>query len=369
MSGSSTDRTERPTPKRLRDARRKGQVGASRDLTSAVGLCAAVGALALLLPDACAAVAGAARAAIETSCAGGDFDAARALATLDDALMLVLRVALPSVAAAAAAGALAGAIQTSGLAAPGALSPKLERLSPLTGFKRLVGVRAAVESVKTWAKLAVVGAAAASAIVGHAGELAGAVRGDGTASLALAWAVTRSVALRTAVATLALGAADFLIQRKLHERDLRMTKDEVRREFKEEEGDPHVKHARKRAHRELALEQMVASARTANVVLVNPTRIAAALRFDEAEDDAPRVVAKGTGHVAARIRAAALEAGVPVVPNRALARALVRVPVDEPIPEELYSAVAEVLAFVGEALDAEAQSTLCDARRRGRQEE
>jgi type III secretion protein U len=153
---------------------------------------------------------------------------------------------------------------------------------------------------------------------------------------------------RVALVCVALGALDLLVTRQAWIRRLRMTKDEVTREQKESEGDPHMKAARARAHRELLTQAAIASVRTANVVVVNPIHLACALRYDErAGDPAPVVVASGEGEIAAEIARAAWTFAVPLVTDVPLARALYELAVGETIPETLYEAVAEVLRELG----------------------
>jgi flagellar biosynthetic protein FlhB len=227
-----------------------------------------------------------------------------------------------------------------------ALAAKPERLDPVAGLKRLVRLRTLVELGKTWAKIAVVAAAALTVAIDRRGALAGALAHGGEPAFALAFDVVSAAATRAAAVLVLLGAADVLVQRRLHERELRMSKEEVRRDHKDDEGDPHVKNARKQAHREIATQRLIDATRSASFVAVNPTHVATAVRYDEEGDEAPRVVAKGSGDVARRIRRAAEESGVEVVRDRPLARALYRVPLDAEIPETLYEAVAEVLAYL-----------------------
>jgi flagellar biosynthesis protein FlhB len=354
VASGSSERTERPTPRRLREARRRGQVALSRDLAAAAALAAAVAALAVDFPRVASLARGGVAAAAERAAAAPRFAESDAVAALDAALRSVTSASLPVAACALAAGAIAAALQTGCAAAPSALAPKAERLDPVAGLRRMLSLRTLAEFLKTWARLALVGAAAASAVAEHREALAGWLA-SGEVALGPALAVARSAALRSAALLLLAGAADVLLQRRLHERDLRMTKDEVRRDHKEDEGDPHLKGARKQAHREIATHRMVDAARTASFVAVNPTHLAAAVRYDEGSDDAPRVVARGAGDLARRIRRAAEESGVRVVRDRPLARALVRVPLDAEIPEALFVAVAEILAYVRETDDGLAQ--------------
>ena len=346
MAEQAAARTEPPTPRRLRDARRKGQVAASRDLTSAAAFAAGLAALAATLPATAVSlgrfVAGAAARAFEPD----RLDAAAALGALEGAAIEAASASALVACAALAAAALAGALQAGGVVAVGAAAPKLERLDPFGGLRRLFALRTAVELGKTWLKVACAAGAAVSVVASHHADLAAFAASDPPEALAGAAAIAAGAAARVALVLLLLAAADVLVQRRLHERDLRMTKDEVRRDHREDEGDPHVKSARRQAHREIAAERMVAAAREASFVAVNPTRLAVALRYDGDSDAAPRVVAKGTGRLALRIRRAAEGAGVRVVRDRPLARALYLVPVEAEIPEALYTAVAEVLAWI-----------------------
>jgi flagellar biosynthesis protein FlhB len=161
--------------------------------------------------------------------------------------------------------------------------------------------------------------------------------------------VAGGLACRAALVGLALGAIDLVVTRRAWTGRLKMSKDEVRREYREQDGDPQLKAARERAYQEMLAQATVASVRTASVVVVNPTHVACALRYDEKEgDEAPVVVASGQGELAQRIRAAAEDYGVPVVQDVPLARALVELQVGETIPEALYEAVAEILREIGE---------------------
>lgn len=265
---------------------------------------------------------------------------------LDTAVHAVVAAAAPIACAALVAGAICGGLQTGGYFSGTPLAPKGDRLSPAAGIKRLLCARSAIEVVKTWLKLAIVAAAVASCVPSAAVELAHLATNSAGDAMGVVAHVLRGVAIRVAVAMLALGAADVFVQRRLHARDLRMSKDEVKRDSKEDEGDPLVKHARRQAHREIGIQRMVLAAGSASFVVVNPTHLATAVRYDEARDDAPRVIAKGVGELARRIRRAAEHSGVRIVYNKPLARSLYRVPLDQVIPSDLYAVVAEVLAVI-----------------------
>jgi flagellar biosynthesis protein FlhB len=244
--------------------------------------------------------------------------------------------------AAAAAALAAGALQTRFLVAPAAASPRLARLAPGRGLARLLSRE----------RLAAVALAVAKALLAGLLVLAWA-RGAAPALARLPRAVAPGaalpgllapLALRLGTVLLALGVADLLLARRRHLRELRMTRPEVRREQREEDGDPALRAERRRRHRALAETSPVARA---TCVVVNPTRVAVALVHRRGQDGAPRVVAKGTGAAARRIRSVARRHGVPVVRDPPLARALHRLAeVGDEVPEPLYDAAAAVLAHL-----------------------
>lgn len=351
MASSASERSEKPTARRLRDARRKGQVAVSRDLATAAGFASALGTLIALLPEARLQLAACVVQAVERAGTGADLDIATASSAVDGAIWMILGISLPVGAAAIAGSAGVSLLQTQGLVSGESLSPKPERFNPVAGLKRLVAARTMVEFAKSWAKVVVVGSAAILAVAGEGltALVASSWTEPGDAMLVGA-RISMAVALAVAAASLAIGGADVLLQRWLHARDLRMTKDEVRRDQKEEDGDPHIKQVRKQIHRELALTTMLRATRTASFVAVNPTHLAVAVVYREDSDEAPRIVAKGAGEIARRLRREAERHGVRIVRNKPLARALFAVPVEAEIPEELYLVVAETLAFISEAV-------------------
>jgi flagellar biosynthesis protein FlhB len=241
------------------------------------------------------------------------------------------------------AGAAASVVQTGGFVATKKLTPKLERLNFFEGVKQLVSAArlfavarallfAAAAMYLAYRGLAahLVDLARLSGRLAHVGLVAGTISGD----------LARNVAL----AGLALAAIDVVVVRRGWRKRLRMSKHEVKREHKESEGDPQLKAARERAHHEMLAAATIANVRTASVVVVNPTHIACALRYDEKEgDEAPIVVASGEGDLAERIVRAAEDYGVPVLRDVPLARALIELQVGDAIPEALYEAVAEIL--------------------------
>lgn len=337
----SGEPTLEPTPKRLEEARRRGEVAQSRDLSSAAAMTAAIVALAATGPALTARLITLYRGALAAAPRGGAPGPALA-AGLD---VFSRGLALP-LAAAMLAAAGAGLLQTRGLLAVEALRPDLSRLSPAAGLRRAFGGQAALQVGKGLLKVALVGAIAWVTV---RPVLAGVTALAGAAAprlLAATGALGSRLAERVALVALVLGIADYLLVRRRHLKGLRMTRQEVRREAKDAEGDPSHRAERQRLHREILEQRMVAEVRKADFVVVNPDHIAVALRYDRDGDGAPVVVACGERLVAERIKEVARQAGVPIFRDVTLARSLRDLPEGGEIPAALYEAVAEVLRVV-----------------------
>jgi len=313
-------------------------VAISRELTGAVSLLAGLAALAAAGPWWLGALAGQVRGGLSAALAG-EPSTRGALVT---AALAVLRLwALPALAALSAA-LLVGVLQTGGLLAPARLAPRLDRLDPVGGLARILSPARLASLGFGLLKAALLAAAALQGWRATASALAQLPRSEATgpALAALLW----PLAWRLAGVLLLLGGADLLLARRRHQQQLRMTRDEARRDAREEEGDPRHRAERRRVHRALAEALPVARA---TCLVVNPTHVAVALHHRRGSGEAPRVLAKGTGQAAARLRSQARRAGVPVVRDPPLARALHRLAeVGDEIPEELYDAAAAVLAHL-----------------------
>jgi flagellar biosynthetic protein FlhB len=332
------DRTEAPTPRRLERAREEGQVPLSREAVACASLFAGTLAMALALPPLGLDWLRAMRGLLAMPDPEGGLPATLAL------LRATALVLVPVLVATALGAVLATLTQTGGLVRGKALAPDPSRLNPLAALKRMLGPQAGVELLRTLVKLGVLGLALRQAVDPAAlrralhlppGELlAEAGRG----------------ALRLLVACLAafalIAAADLFWVRWRHHRALRMSREEMREELRESEGDPQIKARLRRLREGRARRRMLAAVPKAAVVITNPTHYAVALAYDQGQSAAPRVVAKGVDEMAARIRAVAQEHGVPLVANPPLARALYRLEPDTEIPPEHWQAVAEILAYV-----------------------
>lgn len=336
-----SERTEPPTPRRLRKAHGEGDSGASAFATQAVGFLAAV----VLVPA--AGTATAVRASHDLRATLQAIGVAGGIRQAFDPVYLaseIIALTGPILAGAALAAGVVHVAQTSGVIVAQRVAPRLDRLDPTTGIRALFsGDRLFAVARALVAALAVgeLGYAALREHVSDLARLAGRLTPVGPAISAAA----SSLALRAAFVGLLLAAVDIVVVRRSRWRRLRMTKDEVRREHRDSEGDPQTKAARERAYHEMSAQATVADVKSATVVVVNPTHVACALRYDDRRgDDAPVVLAKGEGSLAARIASAAHDYGIPVVRDAPLARALVELEIGQAIPEILYESVAQILS-------------------------
>jgi flagellar biosynthetic protein FlhB len=270
-----------------------------------------------------------------------------ASALLRGAASVVVRACLPVVAAAALMGLAADLGQVGLNLTAHPLTPKLDRLDPLAGVRRMVSKRALFELAKSLAKVTVVALAAYSAVAPQLKHFGGMSLIHIEQGMALAGALAWQVASRTLGALLLVAVIDYGYQRWEHEQSLRMTREEVKQELKETDGDPKLRSRIRQRQREISRRRMMAAVPKADVVIANPTHFACALAYRGGEMRAPRLVAKGQDHMALRIREVAREHKVPVVTDAPLARALyASVEIGAEVPPELYRAVAEALAFV-----------------------
>lgn len=228
-----------------------------------------------------------------------------------------------------------------------AISFKLSKLNPIAGFGRIFSLVSLVELVKGIIKVLIVGSVAFYTINQELGSLLPLLSQSPYQILHYMGGVSFNIFWRSCMAMLVLAVLDYLFQRWEFERNLRMTKQEIKEEYKQTEGDPMIKARVRSLQREMARKRMMAEVPKADVVITNPTHFAVALKYEAGKMAAPIVIAKGTDNVALKIREIAKEAGVPVVENPPLAQSLYKlVEIGKAIPTELYEAVAEVLAYV-----------------------
>jgi flagellar biosynthetic protein FlhB len=238
-------------------------------------------------------------------------------------------------------------VQIGILIAPEALIPQVSRLNPLNGFQRILSTRALMRLAVSLAKLAIVAGIAGWFISGLLPQVTQLIALAPGATLFYMEGSLVRLAFQLAAALVALALLDFLYQRWRLEQDLRMSRQEVRDEMKEMQGDPQIRSRRRDAHRKMVQARELHQVRTADVVITNPTEIAVAIKYDPLKMPAPAVVAKGMGEIAASIRRVAAENRVPIIERKELARALYRqIKVGQSIPVEMYQVFVEIMAYV-----------------------
>jgi flagellar biosynthetic protein FlhB len=341
-----SSKTEEPTSKRLAKSREEGQVAVSQDVKAWGVLLAGTLALAFLMP---AAAGNFLKVMVGFIDAPEDiaFDVQSLPAQLLALMLEVGWLVAPSLAALVLVAILAGVVQVGLLWAPKKIKPDWKKLSPTAGIKRLFSTRALVEFVKGLIKIAVVTSVAVMVALPLTQQLELSVTSSVLGSVNRMQDLIVTVCVGTVAVMTIVAAVDYVYQRLMMMRQLRMTKQEVRDEHKHSEGDPHIKARIRRLRLERARKRMMAAVPNADVVITNPTHYAVALAYDMEAMNAPKLVAKGVDLVAKRIRDVATEHGVPIVENPPVARALyASVELDEEIPPEHYQAVAQVIGYV-----------------------
>ncbi|KRE90921.1 flagellar biosynthetic protein FlhB [Frateuria sp. Soil773] len=351
---SDQEKTEQPSEKRLREAREKGDVPRSRDLSGALVVLAGVAALMSGGPAAM-------RHARQIYALGLDYNRdalfsdalpARVLGmALREALALFAPVALATLLATFAAPVLLGGIGFSAQA----LQPKFERLDPIKGLGKVFALRGLVELAKSLLKLALIGGVLALALRHWQGELLDTGRGAVASGIAQSIALLGRAALTFGAMLALIGGIDALYQKFDHAKRQRMTKQELRDESKESEGNPELKGRIRQVQHAMSRRRMMQELPNADVVVVNPSHFAVALRYDDGKGGAPRVLAKGVDVLAQQIRQVAAGHRIPLVEAPPLARALyATTELGREIPAALYVAVAQVLAYVYQLKQAKA---------------
>ncbi len=337
-----SEKTEQPTPKRAKEARKKGQFAKSRLLSGALVSLAVLLALGASLPMGASRL----RAFAESIFSG---QLTRPADALWQGLLAVAALTLPAFAAAFATSATISTAFAGLHLELSHVAPQLERVSPASGFQRLFSLRQVVEVLKALVAALVVGAVIWSGVRDAGPSVFRLPADDGLAAFTGLTRLLWPVLVKAAFVLVLLGGADFLLARKRHRDEVMMTREEVKREHKESEGDPHHKGKRKALHRALAQGGPARGVQKATAVVVNPTHIAVALRYAEDECEAPYLVAKGQEDDALAIRKEAKRLGIPIVKDIPLARSLIHYDVGEEIPEELYRAAAAVLTVALES--------------------
>jgi flagellar biosynthesis protein FlhB len=335
-------KTEEPTLKRIQDARRRGQVWRSRDITAVLAYLVAMGVLKATWASFEESATRLFEFAFEKVVRPREIAEAIPVALLLG-LRAVVVMSLPVLVAAAVAGAAVEFLTVGALFTADPLIPKLERLNPLPGIKHMFSKRQAVELVKSMAKIAIAGVVVYGAIADALPDVVLSMRAGARGMKAVLGQLIVGITLRVGVLFLFFALIDVWFQRRAYMKELMMSKEEVRRELKESEGDPHHRARRKELAIEILEGAQLDAVKLADVIIINPDHVAIALRYQAEREIAPRVVCRGVDARAQAIKALARQHGIPLLHNVPLAHALLEVELDAEIPEALYDAVAEVL--------------------------
>jgi flagellar biosynthesis protein FlhB len=342
----ASSRTEEATPRRLEEARKRGEVAKSADFASWASMAGTAGAIAMAGGWLCRDLT---QRLLPFLSHADSFDLQNGGAV--EVMRLAVTAAAPALVVVLGAGMASGVagnvLQHGFLWSTERLTPDFSKISPLSGFKRLFGIDGLMQFLRSVLKLVIVAVVAWMSLKPHVRDFEGLARTEPAAVLPIAAALLKSLAF--AVLTfLGVGAGlDWLWQRQRFMARMRMSREEMKEEHRQSEGDPHVKARQRKIRIERARRRMIQAVPKATVVIANPTHYAVALKYEQGETEAPICVAKGVDLVALKIREVAEEANVPVVEDPPLARALyAAVEIDEQIPANHYQAVAKIIGFV-----------------------
>ncbi len=347
MSQSSGEKTEKATPKRREDAKKKGQVARGQELPTAFAFITAVFATSYFGKDLVA------NFGHYFQNLAHNISDPRAFTTTDvhqifiEAIKLLALISIPIVAVSLAAG-LAGNFAQGGLnLSTEALKPKADKFNPAKNIKKIFGLDSVVNLLKSSLKLIIISYVAYGVLLPVAETAPSLLNAPVQIIVSTLGSTLFTLSFRCGMVMLLFAFADYGYSIYKHEKSLKMSKQEIIDEYKQQEGDPMVKGQRRRIAREMAQRRSMAEVPNATVVITNPTHISIALRYDREKDAAPIVVAKGADKMAAKIREIAKENNIPLVENKSLARALYKlVEPNQIIPVEFFGAIAEILAYV-----------------------
>lgn len=341
------EKTEQPTPKRLREARKKGDVAKSRDLSMVFVMIVVFTTIAIMagyisnqiqfLMEKCFTLA-----------RGGSVSPSDLLMIGRLAFVTLVKVLGPVLIAGVVSAVAIGMVQVGGVMTAEPLKPKMEKLNPVEGFKNMFKVVTFIELAKNLVKLSLVIYLAYQTISAYMDQILLSSKVNIIESVSMTGAIVYSFFVKVAAVFFAIALFDMAIQRWNYLKKHRMSKEEVKREYKQDEGDPIIKGERRRIHREMVFGDVRQNVKNADAVVSNPVHVAVAIQYKRAEMAAPEVVAKGQRQYAEMILKIAREEGVPVIRNIPLAWSLLQIEEGEAIPEDLYEPVAEMLSLVYE---------------------
>lgn len=356
MAQGSGERTEKASPKKRRDIRKKGDVHKSADLCSAIMLFITFGTLKIGYEGFIRAMKGISSAMLSGSVIAQNATNVTSASLTEyykNILFSVLPVVLPFLLVAMIGGAAVHVLQTGPMFVTEKLKPDFKKINPLNGFKRIFSMSSIMELFKSITKVVILCWIAYSSMRSAVGEFVGLIYADVGTAFSKVLSASFSMGIMIGLALIAFAALDVLYQWWKFEKDIRMTKQEVKEENKQLEGDPLIKGRIRQKQRKMSLQRMMQRLPESTVVVTNPEHFAVALRYRENVDRAPVVIAKGQDFLAQRIKQKAAELGIAVVENKPVARALYAAcEIDDEIPPELYQAVADILIYVYRSINA-----------------
>jgi flagellar biosynthetic protein FlhB len=340
------EKTEQGTPKRREEAKRKGQVARSREIPSVMTLMAGLSVLYFLSTHMLRQLS-ALMVHFFSDMGSFPLEAANMQALGFELARELALIVGPVLLAVAAAAILSNVAQVRGIFSAELVKPDLSKISPLKGLGRICSAQAFVDLAKSVFKILIVGGVAYYTVRGEIPRLLPLADRDAGGILSYVGSVSFTLFVRTALVMFALAALDYFYQRWSFEKSIRMTRQELKEEYKQTEGDPLVKSRIRSVQRDLARKRMMADVPKADVIITNPTHLAVALRYAIGEMEAPKVIAKGAGAVAEKIKEIGRAHAVPILENKPLAQALFKtVEIGQMIPADFYQAVADILAYV-----------------------
>lgn len=347
---NGAEKTEQASSKKLNDARKEGQVAKSQELVMACSLMALFMVLKTFVSTIGEKLLGTFTSSYTMIdiLVGEEFNRTIVSGVMNDILIDILLICLPVFLAGVFVSIATNIFQVKWLVTTKPLQPKFEKINPLKGFKKIFSKEKIIDLIKSVTKILIIVVLVYNTLKDELNKLETLYEiGNLEAAIVMIGSIVIDLGIKISAMFLIIGLADLFYQKFKFKKDMMMTKQEVKDEYKQTEGDPHIKSKIRQKMREASQRRMMQQLPTADVVITNPTHFACALKYDKERADAPILIAKGADYVAAKIKEIAKENNIPIVENKPLARMLYyNVDLEEEIPQELYQMVAEVLAYV-----------------------
>ncbi len=345
MADSSQEKTEEATPKRLRESRKKGQVAKSKDLNTVVILIIAFVVL-IFMKGYIGSYFKGIMVSNFTVAVSPDLNLAQLFVQIKQSAYVFAKLIAPFGLIIVFVAVAIGFFQIGPIFSADPMKPQMKRLNAIDNLKNMFKMTTVVELLKNIAKISVIFLLAYLVVKGSLRDVVSTVLATPDQSLQLAARLITEFLSKVFVVFIFIALIDLAVQRWNYKKNMRMSKDEVKREYKQDEGDPQIKGQRKQLHRELAMGDTQGAVKSADAVITNPTEVAVVIKYNDADMAAPEIIAKGQRLYAQTIREMAQEFNVPIIENVPLAWALMELDIGDEVPEELYATVAEILMYV-----------------------